>query len=83
MFIKLVLTCLSLPTCTLRHLMIVWLIMLLMTMMIAADITSWLAVMPCMPQMPNMNASLPWLGDLDGPFEQDGFPDLKVQVQPT
>jgi len=50
---------------------------LLMTMMIAADITFWLAVMPSMPQMPNMNASLPWLGgDLDGPFEQDGLPDL-------
>ena len=42
-----------------------------------ADITFWLAVMPSMPQMPNMNASLPWLrGDLNGPFEQDGLPDL-------
>ncbi len=57
--------------------MFMLLIMLLMTMMIAADITFWLAVMPSMPQMPNMNASLPWLGgDLDGPFEQDGLPDL-------
>ncbi len=77
MFIKLVLICLSLPTCTLRHLMIMLLVMLLVTVMFAADITFWLAVMPSMPQMPNMSASLPWLGgNLDGSFEQDGFPDL-------
>lgn len=39
--------------------------------------TVGLAVMPSMPQMPTMNASLAWIGaDLDGTFEQDGLPDL-------
>jgi hypothetical protein len=39
--------------------------------------TVGLAVMPSMPQMPTMNASLAWIGGgLDGTFDPDGLPDL-------
>ena len=35
------------------------------------------AVMPSMPQMPSMDASLAWMGcDLDTEPSQNGFPDL-------
>jgi len=42
-----------------------------------ADICSFPAVMPQMPQMPIMNASLAWTGgDFDPTPDQDGFLDL-------